>query len=183
MKAQASSVAGQYAQAVLDIAYKAGGSAADLILNDLKVMHITFNQNPSLGLVLGHPSIPDHEKHKLIADLFAGRVQELSLRLVELLLDKRRINILPQILEEFRKLINLKKNVVSASLFSADKLSERAVADIKARLTEHLGSSLELEVKVDPTLLGGVVLKLGDQVIDGGLKGKLQTLERMLLSV
>jgi F-type H+-transporting ATPase subunit delta len=62
-------------------------------------------------------------------------------------------------------------------------LSDSAIADIKARLTEHLGKKLELEVKVDSSLIGGVVLRLGDQVIDGSLKGKLQSIERALLSV
>ena len=58
-----------------------------------------------------------------------------------------------------------------------------AIANIKARIAEHMGSNLELEVKVDPSLLGGLVLKMGDQVIDGSLKGKLANLERTLLSV
>ncbi|MBK9770114.1 MAG: F0F1 ATP synthase subunit delta [Candidatus Obscuribacter sp.] len=50
-------------------------------------------------------------------------------------------------------------------------------------MTEHLGKKLELDVKVDPSLIGGVVLKIGDQVIDGSLKGKLKSIEKALLSV
>ncbi|MBA3992408.1 MAG: ATP synthase F1 subunit delta, partial [Cyanobacteria bacterium DS2.3.42] len=72
---------------------------------------------------------------------------------------------------------------VSASLVSSEKLSDEAVANIKARLTEHLGKRLELEVKVDPSLIGGVVLRLGDQVIDGSLKGQLKAIEKALMAV
>ncbi len=183
MKREASSAAGQYAEAILDIAHAAGASASDLILNDLKSINQVFETNSDLGLVLGHPSVPTEDKRKIIVELFRSRIQELSLRLIELLLDKRRIYLLPAIEQEYRKFLNIRKNIVSASLASADKLSERAVADIKARLTEHLGSSLELDVTVDQSLLGGVVLRLGDQVVDGSLKGKLENLERMLLSV
>jgi F-type H+-transporting ATPase subunit delta len=57
------------------------------------------------------------------------------------------------------------------------------VANIKAQLTEHLGKRLELDVKVDPSLIGGVVLRLGDQVIDGSLSGRLRAIEAALLAV
>lgn len=120
---------------------------------------------------------------KIVIDLFSGRCQDLTLRLLELLIDKRRIILVPAIEREYHKLLNKRKNIVSASLICADKLSDSAIADIKARIAEHVGSHLELEVKVDPSLLGGVVLKLGDQVVDGSLKGKLASMERMLLSV
>jgi F-type H+-transporting ATPase subunit delta len=183
MKAEANSVAAQYAEAVLDIVLKTGTDAADLVLNDLKTINKTLTANPELGLVIGHPAVPTEEKRKIIVELFKTKIQEITLRLVELLLDKRRIYILPAIESEYHKYLNVRKNIVNASLISADKLSDSAVANIKARLTEHLGSSLELEVKVDPSLLGGVVLRLGDQVIDGSLKGKLQNLERLLTSV
>jgi F-type H+-transporting ATPase subunit delta len=183
MKAEANAVARQYAEAVLDIAYKAHPGAADVIYNDIKLVNSFFNADSELGLVIGHPSVPAEEKRKIIVSLFQSRVQELTLRLLELLLDKRRMHILPALETEFHALLNERKNIVSATLTSADKLSDNAVADIKARLTEHLGSKLELDVKVDPTLLGGVVLKLGDQVIDGSLKGKLASIEKMLTSV
>jgi F-type H+-transporting ATPase subunit delta len=183
MKAEANKVARQYAEAVLDIAYKANPGAADVIYKDIKLVNSAFTAEPDLGLVIGHPSVPAEEKRKILVSLFQSRVQELTLRLVELLLDKRRIYIMPALETEFHALLNARKNIVSASLTSADKLGDNAVADIKARLTEHLGSSLELDVKVDPTLLGGVVLKLGDQVIDGSLKGKLASIEKMLMSV
>ena len=66
---------------------------------------------------------------------------------------------------------------------SADPLHDSAVAEIKTRLIKKLGKQVELEVKIDRSLIGGMILRVGDQVIDGSLKGKLEALERSLLSV
>ena len=183
MKTETSTVAAHYADAILQLAEQVGGQLADTVLKDLSTVAEAFKSSPDLNLLLEHPSIPTEEKRKIIVELFDGRCQDLTLRLLELLLDKRRITLVPAIEIEYHKLLNSRKNIVSASLVCADKLGDGAIADIKARLAEHVGSHLELDVKVDPSLLGGVVLKLGDQVIDGSLKGKLASMERMLLSV
>lgn len=183
MKTETSTVAAHYAEAILQLAFQVGGQLADTVMKDLTTVGDAFRSSADLNLVLEHPSIPTEEKRKILVELFSGRCQDLTLRLLELLLDKRRINLVPAIEEQYHHLLNTRKNIVSASLMCADKLGESDIANIRARLAEHVGSHLELEVKVDPTLLGGVVLKLGDQVIDGSLKGKLASLERMLLSV
>jgi F-type H+-transporting ATPase subunit delta len=183
MKTESSTIAGQYAEAVIEIAFKEGEKIADAVMSDLTLVATTFKANPDLGLVLGHPSIKTEEKRELVKTLFAKSIQELTLRLLELLLDKRRIAIVPAVETEYHKLLNGRKNIVSASLICAEKLSDSAIANIKARLAEHVGSHLELSIKEDKSLLGGVVLRLGDQVIDGSLKGKLANLERVLLSV
>ncbi len=183
MKTESSTVAAHYAEAILQLALQGSGQIADTVLKDLTTVADAFKSSPELNLLLEHPSIPTEEKRKILIELFSGRIQDLTLRLLELLLDKRRITLVPAVEREFHQLLNARKNIVSASLICADKLSDSALADIKARLAEHVGSHLELDVKVDPKLIGGVVLKLGDQVIDGSLKGKLASLERMLLSV
>jgi F-type H+-transporting ATPase subunit delta len=183
MKSENSIVAMQYAEAVLELALLEKAGLADQVLKELAEINRVMSATPDLTLVLNHPSVGHEEKRKLLVGLFGGKVDDLTLRLLELLLQKRRIAILPQIETEYRALLNARENIASASLICAEKLSESAVADIKARLTEHLGKKLELDVKVDPSLIGGVVLRLGDQVIDGSIRGKLRNIERALLSV
>ena len=183
MKAESSTIATPYAEAVLALAAQEKEAEAEAVLNDLVTINQLIQVHPDLNTMLNHPAIYADEKRKILTILFKTRVKELTMRLVELLLDKRRLSLLPAIETEFRVLLNARKNIVSASLICADKLSETAVANIKARLTEHLGRRLELSVKEDSSLIGGVVLRLGDQVIDGSLKGKLRNLERSLMSV
>jgi len=184
MKTELATVANQYAQAILELAFKQGGEPlADKVLSELTAINKIILHTPDMETVLQHPAIESKKKRQLLTNTFETIVADLTIRVLELLLDKRRLNLLPQIETAYHHMLNEKKNIVSASLTCADKLDDAAIANIKARLTEHLGKRLELDVKVDPSLIGGVVLRLGDQVIDGSIKGKLQSLERVLMSV
>lgn len=184
MKTEQSTVAEKYAEAALRLSFQEGGdNLADTVLRDLHLVNGVINEYPTLEQILAHPSIAAAEKRKLIVNSFNGKVHDLTLRLLELLLDRRRLTLLRQIETEFHDLLNKHKRIVNAELICAEPLSDKAIADIKARLTEHLGKKLDVSVKVDQSLIGGVVLRLGDQVLDGSLKGKLRNLERTLLSV
>lgn len=184
MKTELTVVATKYAEAVLELALKEGGEPlADAVYADLARINKVMRGAPDLELILNHPAVPAEKKRGMIVQLFSQLVRDLTMRLLELLLDKRRLNLLQQIESEYHAILNKKKNISQAVLSCSEPLSDKAVADIKARLVEHLGRKLELEVKVDKSLIGGVVLRLGDQVIDGSLKGKLRSIERALLSV
>jgi F-type H+-transporting ATPase subunit delta len=173
---------GQYAEAVLEIASKTR-DLPEKIASDLEAVNELIRKTPDLKLILGHPSIGGEQKKTLLTSLFANRIDDLTLRLLELLTDKRRLPLLPAIETQYRVRLNRLKQIVTAKLIGADLLSEPAVANVKARLSEHLGKRLELQVSVDKSLIGGFVLRLGDRVIDGSLKGKLRSLEKSLLTV
>jgi F-type H+-transporting ATPase subunit delta len=173
MNTELQGIAAQYSEAVLDLAEKA--NEADKVLAEIKLVNEVIGSDRDMTVVLNHPSISSEEKKKFLSSLFSGKLSELTGTLLNLLADKRRLDILPFIESSYRGLLNKRKNILTASLSCAEPLG--------AQLTEHLGKKLELEVKVDSSLIGGVVLKIGDQVIDGSLKGKLKTIEKALLSV
>lgn len=184
MKTEQSVIAAPYAEALLKLAHQEGGDKlGDAVLTDLTLMNAVMSSSPDFEKILDHPSIPLEEKRKAIVATFKPKVSELSLRLVELLLDKRRMGLLRSIENQYQELMNSYKNIAKADLICAEPLTDKAIADIKARLTEHVGKKLDMTVKVDPSLIGGVVLRMGDQVMDGSLRGKLRNLERTLLSV
>lgn len=183
MRTELRGVAAQYAEAVLDLATASGGDAEEAVLRDLHLINQIVATDKELETVLAHPSFSAEAKMDILRALFGGKIQELTVRLLELLSEKRRLEILQVLEEEYKAKLNYKKNIVAASLVSSEPLSDEAIANIKARLTEHLGKRLELDVKVDQSLIGGVVLRLGDQVIDGSLKGKLKAIEKALLAV
>lgn len=183
MKTELEGVAAQYAEAVLDLATKTGGNTDEAVLIDVATINQLVANSTDLELVIKHPTINAQEKAQILEQLFGGRFQEITLRLLHLLSDKRRLEILPELEGQYRKLMNFRKNLVNASLVSSEPLGDDAIANIKARLAEHLGKKLELEVKVDRSLIGGAVLRVGDQVIDGSLRGKLKAIEKQLLAV
>lgn len=183
MRTELQGVAAQYAEAALELASAAGGDTADAVGRDLLLINQLIEQDRQFATVLELPSVNAEEKKELLKKVLQGKVNDLTLKVLDLLADKRRLEILGPLEHQYREMLNKKNNLVSASLVSSEKLSDQAVANIKARLTEHLGKRLELEVKVDPSLIGGVVLRLGDQVIDGSLKGQLKAIEKALLAV
>ena len=183
-------VASQYAEAVIELAEDSAKSTKkdamkilEQIHGDLTAIKNLFETNPDVSLVLNHPSLSSEDKKKLLVTSFDGKVHEITLRLLKLLADRRRLNVLPYLEDPFKEILRERMNVIGGKLISARKLSDSQVQDIKSRLVKHLGKRLELEVEVDSSLIGGLVLKLGDQVIDGSLKGKLQAVESSLLSV
>lgn len=165
------------------MAFAADDKVAENILNDLKLINAVIAETPDFTIVLNHPSVKGEDKKQLLVGLFEGKVEELTVRLLGLLADKRRLDLLSHIEHEYLALLMARKSIVSASLTSAEPLADAAVSSIKAKLIEELGKQLELNVKVDQSLIGGLILRVGDQVLDGSLKGKLQVLERSLLTV
>jgi len=187
MNGDLAQVASQYAEALLELAEGSGSGnyleRLETIHRDLKAIAEVYNSNHDLSLVLNHPSLSTQDKKDLLLKTFGGKVDELTERLLRLLADRRRLEVLPDLEKPFAELLRRRKNIVSAQLTCSQKLSDKEVADIKARLSEHLGKKLELDVEVDESLIGGLVLRLGDQVIDGSIKGRLSIIEKTLLSV
>lgn len=185
MTTEFATAASQYAQAILMLAVgdKNAANLDTTVADDLHFVNEVITKAPDLNVMLGHPSVSSQAKKNFLVTLLGDKINELTLRLLELLCDKRRLELLPQIERKYRTLMNERKNIIDACLISSEPLNDEAIANIKARLAEHLGKKLELNIKIDKSLLGGVVLRLGDQVIDGSLKGRLNALERVLLSV
>jgi F-type H+-transporting ATPase subunit delta len=181
MKTDLAAVAGQYADAILQLASESG--ADKTVLDNLKTINQVISQTSDLEIVLRHPSVNAQEKKQLIISIFGGKVHELTLRLLEMLTDRRRLDTLPALEREYEKLWRVKQNIVAGTLVYAEKPDAKTLQQIKEKLAKQLGKTLELDEKEDKSLIGGYVLQLGDQVIDGSLKGRLQTIEKALLSV
>jgi F-type H+-transporting ATPase subunit delta len=187
MKGELEAVAAQYAEAALELAEKADGAnsfaTSERVLADLIGINEVIEKNPDLATVLNHPAVEAPKKLELMLKVFEGKLSDITERLLRLVSDRGRLDILKSLEEKFAQFLRERKNIVGAKLTSSKELTASEIADIKARLTEHLGKKLELEVIIDKSLLGGVILRLGDQVIDGSLKGKLAVVEKELLAV
>ncbi|MFA6209963.1 MAG: ATP synthase F1 subunit delta [Candidatus Obscuribacterales bacterium] len=181
MNTELQGIASSYAEAVLDLSTQ--NAQEENVLNELKLINTVFASDKDMSVIINHPAIRANQKKEILRTVFSGKVSELTDNLINLLADKRRLDLLPFIETGFRELLNKRKNIVSATLTCSEPMADSNVANIKAQLTEHLGKRLELDVKVDSSLIGGVVLRLGDQVIDGSLNGRLKALEKALMAV
>lgn len=170
----------QYAKALIQLTEKEGNE--EVVFKNLATISGVFESQPEFFTLFRHPAIPSPVR-KAALEEFSTELDRTSANLLLILCERRKMNLLPMIVEEFHNQLRAKHNIVSGTLISAADLSDEAVAAIKRRLSRNLKKHVELLLQKDESLIGGYMLKIGDQVIDGSLKGRLQSIEKALLSV
>lgn len=132
--------------------------------------------------VLANPAIPGDRRATVLTELLGQRISGPVLNLIQLLLRRGRIEELPRVAAEFRRLDDERQGITHATATSAAALSPDEVRAITARLEQSTGGRIALDVEVDPSLLGGLVVRVGDRLIDGSVRGRLERLRNQLIS-
>jgi F-type H+-transporting ATPase subunit delta len=170
----------RYARALLDVAH--AGGEADTVRRELGDAVRTIHSHPELRVVLAHPALAAERKRKVVAAIWSpGRASALTVRLLELLVDRDRIALLPAIENAYAALWNEQRGIVSAEAVSAAPLGpeqEKALAEAIKRAT---GREVELARSVDPALRGGVLLRMMGRTYDGSVRGRLRALRSRLV--
>jgi F-type H+-transporting ATPase subunit delta len=174
------SIARRYAQALFHTARKDG--TIERVETDLETVDALIRTQPNLPRILRAPTIGRTQKKELVRRLFESQISGLTLRFLFLLIDKRREAVLPQVNQEFRSLSYAARKILPVTATVATRL----VPEERARLTETLsrrtGKTVELSEELDASLIGGIVLRLGDTIIDGSIAGQLRRLRQQLLA-
>lgn len=123
-----------------------------------------------------HPRTSTADKKTALATELGGSVSRLTLRFLELLIEKKRFAILPALAGDYQRLCDEGRGIVHASVRTARPLSELEAKLLAERLGGFLGKRVALDVKEDPELMAGASVRVGDWVLDGSLKGKLRAL-------
>ena len=113
---------------------------------------------------------------------FGAVASQPVINLIQLMLRRGRIEDVPRVASEFRRLDNARQGITIATATSAAPLSKDEVAALTSRLEAFTGGRVELDVHVDPSLLGGLVVQVGDRLIDGSVRGRLERLRNQLVS-
>ena len=171
-------VARRYATALYDIASRR--NVLPQVTADVEILDRTFREEPRLRSVLDNPEVPDERKKAIFQDLFGQRVQPLTIQFCQLLVDKRRVDVLEYLHEEFQQLADKASGIVRARVQTAIPMTPDQEARMMEQLQKLTGKKVILSSSVDPSLQGGAVVWIGDRVIDGSIKGYLQSLERQL---
>lgn len=174
-------VAGRYAEALYDIASKQ--KLVDNIEAELKAVEVILAENNDLQKVLYHPQITAANKKELLNKLFKGKVSDVTGNFLALLVDRRREAFFGDIVAEFVSLANVVRNIVAAQVASAVELNDKEKGNMDRILAKLTGKKVQTSYAVDPSLIGGVVVRIGDKIIDGSIKTRMATLRERLKAI
>ncbi len=132
--------------------------------------------------VLANPAIPVDKRADALDEMLGDRVSQPVKNLIQLMLRRSRIEELPRVAAEFRRLDDARQGITHATATSATALTPDEVRALTARLEQSTGGRIALDVEVDPSLLGGLVVRVGDRLIDGSVRGRLERLRNQLIS-
>ena len=128
-----------------------------------------------------NPFIDEADKKKLVKDLSAG-IPEIIVKLIYMLIEKREIQLLPEIERKYGEYVNRSRNIITADVISAEPLGKPIVEKIKERIKKITGSDVAVVEKVDKAVIGGIIVRTGNLLFDGSIKGELNSLKQEFLN-
>jgi len=167
----------RYAEAAFEVA--PGENQLDGWRDDLATA-ADILARPEVGPIVSSPAVPLAQRQALVAALLEGRVRPGALRLVNLIVQRGRVSALPRVAEDFVRLLNAHRGVVMATVTSAVPLTADETAAIRSRVEAMAGATVDLRPEVDPDLLGGVTVQVGDRLLDASIRGRLERLRDQL---
>jgi F-type H+-transporting ATPase subunit delta len=178
LKHRDAGAARRYARALLDVALSRKDEA---LRADLERLAALYGAHADLRHVLLHPALPAEKKRAVVTALWtAGKPSELLLRLVDLLVARDRVELLPLIAQGYGRLWNAQRGVVEAEAVSARELGEDEAKGVSAAAARATGKQVELKRRVDPALMGGLLLRMEGRIYDGSVRARLRALRARL---
>lgn len=171
-----SGAARRYAEAVFGIARDQG--SFDRWADDLRSI-ARAHGDEEFARVLDSPVVEAAAKEAMLGQYLAGASRE-ARNLARILLHKGRFALAPLIAEHYQELVNEHQGIATADVASAAPLTPDQLRAVEAKLSSMTGRRVVAQHRVDPSLLGGIVARVGDQLIDASVRGRLEALKRRL---
>ena len=171
-----------YGDALFELALEE--NKIDSLLDEVKAVLVALAENQDLGKLMNHPKVSKEEKVALIEDIFKGRVSMELCGLMHMLVEKDHYHEIDDVLEYFIDCVKEHKNIGTAYVSSATELSDAQKKAVEKKLldtTKYV--EFEMHYNVDADLIGGMVIRIGDRVVDSSIKTKLYDLTRELSKI
>jgi F-type H+-transporting ATPase subunit delta len=172
-------IARRYAGAMFDLALRQ--NTLERTLDDVQGLGQLFSKH-TLAYLLREPKVPLQRKEKALREALGTRVQPMSLNLALLVVQRGLVEVMPKIATELQQMVFDYKNEAVAEVTTAAPMDTNQQALVKQALERQTGKTILLQTKVNPAILGGVVARVGDQVIDGSIQQRLQVLKKQLIN-
>jgi F-type H+-transporting ATPase subunit delta len=168
-------VASRYAKSLLDLAVEKG--VLEAVYQDMSLLNKTIKENREFELLLRNPIVKSDKKKAILRALFTNKISIMTGKFLEIISSKGRENFVPaiatQFLLQYRGIMGISRAEIVTTFPLTPELRER----FRATVAGITGNTVELIEKIDPTLIGGYVLRIGDKQIDESIRTKLEELE------
>lgn len=174
-----------YATSLFELAETSGEGATapqkcESTLGELEDIMELARQDAKFGEFLASKILPSEKREKSLNAMFRGRVSDLTLRFLLVLNDKDRLGHLPAIVGAFEQMVQEAYGRVEVDVYTAQTIDQGELASIRDALQRKLGKEPVLHAYVDASLIGGVKLQIGDQLIDGSIRTQLRKLREAI---
>lgn len=171
-----------YGEALYEVAKEAGKTLE--ILEEIGCVGEILASNPKFDELMGHPGIPKQEKLQVVESVFKGRVSEELTGLFEIVVSKERYKELPGIFAYYTERVKEEQQIGVAYVTTAVALDAGQKKAVEEKLLQTSGyARMELHYALDASLIGGMVIRIGDRVVDSSVRTKLEGLKRQLLQI
>lgn len=171
-------IAKRYGTAIYQLAVE--NNQVETVSKEIAYMKQVLSTETEFVNVLNHPKVGVNEKISVVESIFKGKISDDVLGLVVLTIKKGRQNHLIDIIDYCEKAIDEHNNILTAMVTSSDELSKKQQGAMKMRLESLTGKSVSISYEVDASLIGGVVIRIGDRILDNSIKGKISNMSKTL---
>ena len=173
------SLAGRYASALFELASEAGTVSA--VESDLETLAEALHESPELRALIKNPEVSREALGRVLAGLGTQlNLSELSRNFLGVLAQNRRAGELPKVIGAFQSIAAAQRGEVTAEVASAHALNDEQLATLEQKLRARQGRTVKLKTRVDPDLLGGLVVTIGSQRIDSSIRSRLNSLAQAM---
>lgn len=171
-----------YGEALFEIAMEE--NKARELMEEIQAVQRTLKENPELDKLLVHPGIPKQEKVQVISNIFKGRVSDELAGFLEIVITKERYNELQAIFEFFINKVKETSKIGVAYVTTAIELGDAQKENVRSKLLQTTKyETMEMHYSVDSSLIGGMVIRINDRVVDSSIRTKLNDLTKQLLNI
>jgi F-type H+-transporting ATPase subunit delta len=168
----------RYAEAAFELAVRDG--SVDAWQRDL-ALAAQMALDDRVVKIVDSPAVPFAQRRKVVEQLLGKHVSGQALNLALLLAKRGRFGVMPSVSSEYDAKVRQARGIVAATVSTPEPLSAKGLAAVQTRVEQLAGANVELATSVDPSLVGGLTIKIGDKLIDASVRGRLERLRGRLV--
>jgi F-type H+-transporting ATPase subunit delta len=171
-------IGNRYAVAVYKLAYE--NNKVIEVYKDLEKAAEAYESSAEIKKLIGHPALSVQDKKNIMKNILGAAVSEFSLKVIDYLIDKKRLEEIKSILIEYVKIYYKENNYIEVEAVFAIEPSKEQIDRLIAKINKKTGKQVKVKVTVDESIIGGAMIKIEDQIIDGSLKRQFEMLKASL---